>query len=583
MDTWPPSLLSNNNQPSEDEIQKYESLMAAPLRESREVDQKIADLEAELTLLKNKRGNVRSSLQEYFTVMSSIRRLPDDILSETFYHCLPSNRNPVLRSSDAPILLMQHTENVKERQERAAKVLKQRVDIIKEWLGRSRTCPLSISLTYTSYQHDRFERNGVNDATTELLKTIISHSHHIRSLEMVIPMEIYRILDTMMSSNSFPILADLKADFRTIVAFPEDQLEKPEVVQLFSMPRLQRLSLEGYQVIPLESRNTLPFTGQGKNLTYFSSRIMMTHREAFHLLNQCDNIVHCRLHVMSLANPLVMPIQGTAFLPNLLTFAILDDIRNDDSEQEKFYSSIDAPHIQWVDYADTALRGINDHESDSDSDLSPPILHLLSEATELRKLTLDPWVLSGDEIQRILQVVSGTLTHLVVGHETVLRSPNMVRNSIYSEFSSPSFDFELLVADGPSSFKESGVLLPNLRILESSSVPISDDILLRIITSRMDSASQGRCAALKLVHVVSNGPLQINIKKEVELHRERLMARTGSRLQDVKLDLEYNRNPELVIYRLSSTFGLHNDRVWVYDDLDEPIMFDYFQREFVQN
>ncbi|KAF8891938.1 hypothetical protein CPB84DRAFT_1683195, partial [Gymnopilus junonius] len=175
------SLLTSNDPPSEDEIQNFHRLMAAPLQELRAIDQKIADLQALLALLEDKREGIYGSLQRFIIVMSPIRRLPDDVLSEIFYQCLPTDRPPILGASDAPTLLMrvckrwrsvvlssprlwaqlsisfsgedsiyglpgswQFDADGKEWQQRAESTLNRRLEIITEWLARSGTCPLSL-------------------------------------------------------------------------------------------------------------------------------------------------------------------------------------------------------------------------------------------------------------------------------------------------------------------------------------------------------------------------------------------------------------------------------------------------------
>ncbi|KAF8891925.1 hypothetical protein CPB84DRAFT_1683133, partial [Gymnopilus junonius] len=187
-EAWLAHSLGTNDPPSEDEKQKFHALVADPLHKLQETDKRIADLEAELNLLKKERSDVQDSLKGYLTVMAPIRGLPDDVLCDIFYHCLPSHRNPILSTSEAPLLLTQvcskwrsvalsspalwarlhisfshdhrglfrnYTPNLwlwsetnpsEVRQAKAIKILGRRVEVIKNWLARSGTCPLSISL-----------------------------------------------------------------------------------------------------------------------------------------------------------------------------------------------------------------------------------------------------------------------------------------------------------------------------------------------------------------------------------------------------------------------------------------------------
>ncbi|KAF8892809.1 hypothetical protein CPB84DRAFT_1630628, partial [Gymnopilus junonius] len=105
----------------------------------------------------------------HLIVISPVRGLPDDVLSDIFHHCLPSHRNPIIRTSEAPLLLTQicsewrslalsspslwarlhisfSHDNRGLFRTRAMRILSGRVEIIKDWLARSGTYPLSISL-----------------------------------------------------------------------------------------------------------------------------------------------------------------------------------------------------------------------------------------------------------------------------------------------------------------------------------------------------------------------------------------------------------------------------------------------------
>ncbi|KAF8891942.1 hypothetical protein CPB84DRAFT_1683177, partial [Gymnopilus junonius] len=183
MDVHLVRLLKNNNAPPEDVIQEVRSLLKIPLQELSETDANIASLERQLRILEEKRKKTESLVEDYQIILSPIRRLPNDLLHEIFYHCLPTQRNSALVASDAPILLTRicskwrslalssprlwaqlhitfcddyrtspppYTtlilDNDQELQLHASSVLKLRCEVVKEWLARSGSCPLSISL-----------------------------------------------------------------------------------------------------------------------------------------------------------------------------------------------------------------------------------------------------------------------------------------------------------------------------------------------------------------------------------------------------------------------------------------------------
>ncbi|KDR83082.1 hypothetical protein GALMADRAFT_58398, partial [Galerina marginata CBS 339.88] len=98
-------LLENNHPPSEDVIQEVKILLLPSSQELEAIDAEIALLGARSQALKTKRDAIRGSRKGYTTILSPFRRLPSDIIHEIFYHCLTVQRNPILSSAEAPILL----------------------------------------------------------------------------------------------------------------------------------------------------------------------------------------------------------------------------------------------------------------------------------------------------------------------------------------------------------------------------------------------------------------------------------------------------------------------------------------------
>ncbi|KAF8881835.1 hypothetical protein CPB84DRAFT_1664637, partial [Gymnopilus junonius] len=94
--------------------------------------------------------------------------LPDDALHKIFYHCLPTHRNSIISSKEAPVLLMHicskwqavalssprlwsqlhitFSDAYRPNVPRALMILKDRCTIVEMWLRCSGSCPLSISI-----------------------------------------------------------------------------------------------------------------------------------------------------------------------------------------------------------------------------------------------------------------------------------------------------------------------------------------------------------------------------------------------------------------------------------------------------
>ena len=105
MDPVIAELLTNNDTPEESTLRKARELLEIPRQELSKTKADIAHLEAQLALLKVRREKSERSMNDFQTILSPVRRLPDDLLNEIFYHCSPSQRNPAMVGSEAPLLL----------------------------------------------------------------------------------------------------------------------------------------------------------------------------------------------------------------------------------------------------------------------------------------------------------------------------------------------------------------------------------------------------------------------------------------------------------------------------------------------
>ncbi|KAF9042227.1 hypothetical protein BJ165DRAFT_1529669 [Panaeolus papilionaceus] len=93
-DLPPPYILT--------ELMKARSV---PLKELHELQGRIRVQELTLTALKRRYDDINRALSIHEPILAPIRRLPDDMLEEIFYHCLPTTRNPRPFVSESPLLL----------------------------------------------------------------------------------------------------------------------------------------------------------------------------------------------------------------------------------------------------------------------------------------------------------------------------------------------------------------------------------------------------------------------------------------------------------------------------------------------
>ncbi|KIM41467.1 hypothetical protein M413DRAFT_57011, partial [Hebeloma cylindrosporum] len=124
---------------------------------------------AEIQRLQEKKAAIQKSIDSYTIMLSPMRRLPTDILREIFYRCLHSTRNPIISATEAPMLLTRvcslwrsvalTSPNIwaalhiphPDLHKIVSEVMERRCQVVKEWLERSGSCLLSLSISYSPY------------------------------------------------------------------------------------------------------------------------------------------------------------------------------------------------------------------------------------------------------------------------------------------------------------------------------------------------------------------------------------------------------------------------------------------------
>ncbi|KAF7346505.1 hypothetical protein MSAN_01878600 [Mycena sanguinolenta] len=97
--------LNTNYVPSHSEILEIRALLVDPTEEVARVDAQIEEMELVLTQLKAKRAVLQQSIDAHKALISPMRLIPQDILLEIFFACLPSEHNALIDPTEAPLLL----------------------------------------------------------------------------------------------------------------------------------------------------------------------------------------------------------------------------------------------------------------------------------------------------------------------------------------------------------------------------------------------------------------------------------------------------------------------------------------------
>ncbi|KAG7442934.1 uncharacterized protein BT62DRAFT_904814, partial [Guyanagaster necrorhizus] len=102
-----PHLLSSNNPPSEIEANNIESFIHDAQSELQEADEEILSLQKAMKLAKEKRSCIARTIAAPRAILSSIRRVPPEILTLIFAWAMPTKVYHVFDVKGAPWVLGQ--------------------------------------------------------------------------------------------------------------------------------------------------------------------------------------------------------------------------------------------------------------------------------------------------------------------------------------------------------------------------------------------------------------------------------------------------------------------------------------------
>lgn len=97
--------LNSNYAPTDEELIIIKGLLSEPNQKFHEITSEIEGVKEQLEKLLKEREDINEHLKTHKALLSPVRRLTPDILQRIFTHCLPTGRNPVMSSKEAPLLL----------------------------------------------------------------------------------------------------------------------------------------------------------------------------------------------------------------------------------------------------------------------------------------------------------------------------------------------------------------------------------------------------------------------------------------------------------------------------------------------
>ncbi|KAF8979415.1 hypothetical protein BDQ17DRAFT_1214479, partial [Cyathus striatus] len=97
--------LSTNYIPSVNETRKIQDFLDILSKEVHIIDAEINQLQQQLKLLQAKRLKLSNLAEQHQALLTPAQRLSHDILETIFLACLPTDRNPCMSITEAPMLL----------------------------------------------------------------------------------------------------------------------------------------------------------------------------------------------------------------------------------------------------------------------------------------------------------------------------------------------------------------------------------------------------------------------------------------------------------------------------------------------
>ena len=574
------AFLRNNDIPSESTILEVTESLKSPLNELQKFDIEIQRLCDLLEAMKIKRQSIQKIIEDHNIILSPVRRLPPDVLHNIFFHCLPTHRNPIMKSSESPVLLTRicsswkaialsspriwskihiplpgdpsfssgygtiaEKNGLSSRRQRFTRLLQLRCDAVREWLSRSGICPLSLSITYPSHYsavHDLKD----DDLPHEMFGILIAFAERWSDVDLSMPKEIYNQLQSNMNPTTFSSLKSLKLNLYR--KFHDSSVDFSPI-QLLAAPGLCSITINSIQTTLRMTGNLVqPIWNQLTHIT-FASSIADTYLSV--LLRQCPNLVFGHFRV----SPSHWPDEPMVDQDDILLPCLKSLVVNDSGVHETMsmiFNAIKAPALTRLSYQWTLDRGPDD---DLPFPFPMPVIPLLSNSTLISDLLLDG-DLPPQDVQECLQR-GEQVTHLVFGKPPFTNpSGHIVYPALFDHdvIRPDHFDLKLL------SIGSSAVIpLPRLQSLQVYHLSsLTDQDLLDLITNRLNAFRRGQTTPLKSVKIYFERRKQKDITDEVS----RLSKEAGV---EVKLDLTYAPEGSRFFDRLSPFFGLtSNDCMW---------------------
>ncbi|KAJ6505560.1 hypothetical protein C8R45DRAFT_1182207 [Mycena sanguinolenta] len=331
--------LGTNYVPSEEEIKDLHGLLADPIEQLAKIQAQIDEMDLVVGQLKAKRDSLKTAIDAQMALISPMRHIPDDVLREIFFACLPTAHNALVDINEPPLLFGRicrrwravsystpmlwtsvHIPPLKSdwtEHHDSTDFFPQLQPVIEQWFERGAPCPLAVSLVETS-------RFGSDPEPYP-----IPYSKIARSVS-----NIWCCMET----------SDISIVARGTVSFAE----YPDAMNLLQLPSITALSLKvmAYPLsLPLKWSQLTDLTLQ---CFHYSLDNALDGVTALEVLRRCPNLFRCQLLLnKSPADSSLTSNASLITLPNLHTL-----ILGGSFYFPKWIPHLAIPKIRWLHIGD---------------------------------------------------------------------------------------------------------------------------------------------------------------------------------------------------------------------------------------
>jgi hypothetical protein len=237
-----PQLLHTIRTPFPSEIISVQQTISHAHVDMLQLDRDIERVQAVLNQLKSHRDGIQNYVDEHRAVLAPIRRLPPEILSKIFIHCLPARKSHSFRISQAPLLLgricsgwrsvMLTTPQLWSTFALVSSFRSTNNALCNVWLERSGSCPLTLVIG---------SLGGTTEEAYAVIATLASHCHRWRHLVLMSPSAMQYIST---ADLHLPCLESVEIAMHDII------LTGGRTVTIENAPRLRAFKMDSLGLAP---------------------------------------------------------------------------------------------------------------------------------------------------------------------------------------------------------------------------------------------------------------------------------------------------------------------------------------------